>query len=187
MGSPTLLRTWDLTVGLNHGQFHIQTDDPYEISELESARVVSRASSGTGIAQHFGLIVVMSPHQKNYSMGLSVQLWDGHPDEGDDDGWQESFETDLTVGKGGLVYASPGLSSFAIPVPPGNYHLRVDARGFSEHDWPASTTPGDAWRLQLWPCEKGHTAQRLRAWTETSPEAPAEPLAREAEGFGAAD
>lgn len=186
MGSPSLLHTWDLTVGLNHGQFHIQTDDPYEISELESARVVSHASAGSGIAQHFGLIVVMSPHQKNYSMGLRVELWDEHPDE-DDEGWQESFETDLTVGKGGLVYASPGLSSFAIPVPPGNYHLRVDARGFSEHDWPASTTPGDAWRLRLWPCEKGHTAQRLRAWTETMPETQIEPQAREAEGFGAAE
>lgn len=185
MSAPELLKTWDLTVGLNHGQFHIQTDDPYEISEIESARVVAHASSGAGIAQHFGLIVVMSPHQKNYSMGLRVELWDEHPPEEADD-WQESFETDLAVGKGGVVYASPGLSSFAIPVPPGRYHLRVDARGFSEHDWPASTAPGDAWRLRLWPCEQGHQAQRLRAWTE-SLQGQAEPQVDEAQSFGALD
>lgn len=181
MGSASLLNAWDLTVGLNHGQFHIQTDDPYEISELETARVVSHAGA-PGIAQHFGLIVVMSPHQKNYSMGLRVELWDEHPSEDSDD-WQETFDTDLTVGKGGLVYESPGLSSFAIPVPPGRYHLQVDARGFSEHDWPASTAPGDVWRLRLWPCEQGHEARRVRAWTDSLP-GPAEPQPRE---LGAAE
>jgi hypothetical protein len=167
MATPSLLQAWDLTVGLNYGQFHLQTDDPYNAAKTETARVVEQAFSGRGIAQHFGLIVVRSPHQSNFKMGLRVEVWDGHP--GDEDHWQECFETDLVVGRGGLVYDSPAQSSFAIPVPAGEYHLRIDGRGFSEHGWPGSTTPGDDWRLRLWPCGEGHTADRLSSWTDSLP------------------
>jgi hypothetical protein len=29
--------------------------------------------------------------------------------------------------------------------------VRITGRGFLNYGWPGSTTPGDEWRLQLWP------------------------------------
>jgi hypothetical protein len=129
MGDAELLKSWDLTVGLDRGWFHLITDDPYTPSETEQMRVRDKAVAGQGIAQHWGLIVVNSPHMVNYDMKLRVEVLDNHPDD-DVDRWQEAFETDLVVGRSGLVYESHTLSSFAVPVPVGDYHTLITAIGF---------------------------------------------------------
>jgi hypothetical protein len=166
MGDDALLKSWNLTVGLDRGWFHLLTDDPYTPSETEQMRVRDKAVAGEGIAQHWGLIVVNSPHLVNYDMKLRVEVLGDHPDD-DLALWQEAFETDLSVGRSGLVYESHTLSSFVVPVPIGDYHALITASGFSTRDRPSSTSPGDHWRIQLWPCREGHQAHRLKAWTDS--------------------
>jgi hypothetical protein len=163
MGNPSLLNSWDLTVGLDRGQFYLQTDDPYSKPDFDLNRLISRAASGPGIAQRWGMVVVMSPHPVNHAMGLRVELLDDKPDNDSAD-WQEVFEVDLKVGRNGLIYDSPGLSSFRIPIPPGEYHADISGIGFSSHDRPTSTTPGDRWRIRLWPCTDAHDCRRVKSW-----------------------
>jgi hypothetical protein len=166
-----LLKSWDLTVGLDRGWFQLLTDDPYTPSQTDQARLRDKAAAGSGIAQHWGLITVRSPHDANYQMKLTVEVLSDHPDD-DLSEWQEAFDSDLVVGRNGLVYESHTLSSFVVPVPPGSYHSLITADGFSTHER-ASTTPGDRWRIRLWPCTQGHEARRLKAWTDALPDAEA--------------
>jgi hypothetical protein len=165
MADESLLCAWDLTVGLDYGQFYLQTDDPYSTRDINVPRLVGAASSGTGIAQQFGMLVVLSPHQKNYQMLLRIEVWDAEPADVVS-GWQEVFEADLTIGANGLIYDSPTMSSFKIPVPAGEYHAMICGQGFSPHVRPGSTTPGDRWLIRLWPCSEGHRGRRIRAWTD---------------------
>ncbi|UQX88358.1 hypothetical protein M6D93_19060 [Jatrophihabitans telluris] len=162
MDTATLVSAWDLLVGMNQGHFMLYTDEPHTVDPREKSRIVQAAVSGTGIAQHFGTVVVTSPHQKNYAMGLRVEVFDAHPDDDLDD-WQEAFELDLPVKTSGLIYDSPGMSSFKIPVRPGEQHLLITGLGFSDHDRPSAETPGDRWRIRLWPCEEHHQSTRLKA------------------------
>ena len=39
----------------------------------------------------------------------------------------------------------------SVPMPAGDYVMRVVGRGFVARGWPGSTEPGDTWRIQLWP------------------------------------
>lgn len=162
MDTAALVSSWDLLVGMDHGQFLLCTQEPHELDPRDLGRVVAAARSGPGIAAHFGTVVVTSPHRRNLAMPLRVEVWDGQPADDLDD-WQEAFELDLDVKKTGLIFDSPGQPSFKIPVPAGEQHVRVTAIGFSQHDHPDADSPGDRWRIQLWPCEEQHTATRLKA------------------------
>lgn len=169
MTAASLLKSWDLTVGLDRGQFYLQTDDPFSKPDFDLGSLI-RHAYGPGIAQRWGMVVVMSPHQVNHAMGLRVELLDGEPED-DSEAWQEVFEVDLKVGKNGLTYDSPGLSSFMIPIPIGEYHADISGIGFSDHDRPSSTTPGDRWRIRLWPCDSAHPCRRIKSWDEALSEA----------------
>jgi len=166
MNAASLVHSWDLSVGLDHGLFYLLTDDPYTGAAIEEHRLTEHAAAGPGIAQHFGTIVVTSPHPRNYAMPLRVEVWDADPADSQE-GWQEVFETDLKVGRDGLVYDSPNLSSFKMPVPAGEYHAVISGQGFSQHERTNTTTPGDRWRIQLHPCTGKHEAVRLRSWLDT--------------------
>ncbi|MGX7681957.1 hypothetical protein ACSMXN_23990 [Jatrophihabitans sp. DSM 45814] len=169
MSEATLQKSWDLIVGLDYGLFYLQTEDPYARPDFQLSRLIDQAVAGSGIAQHHGQIVVLSPHERNYAMAMRVELWDEQP-KLDLNGWQEAFEFALKVGRDGLIYDSPTLSTFHIPVPPGQYLGLLCAQGFSTHERPGTNTPGDRWRLQLWHPSAGQDAsrdcQRLRAWTD---------------------
>jgi hypothetical protein len=165
MTEVALLKSWDLTVGLDQGQFYLQTEDPYGRPEVHVPQLVDRAISRGGIAQAYGQLVVLSPHQNNFAMGLRVELWDDRPPD-DLSQWQEVFEVTLKVGRDGLIYDSPTLASFRIPVPPGLYQGLICGQGFSEHGWPGSTTPGDHWRIQLWPCTDELDCRRVKSWRD---------------------
>jgi hypothetical protein len=156
----------DLTVALDYGQFSLT--GTYRASLADAAdpvRLVEEAINGEGIAGPEGNegVVVLSPHQNNFAMRLRVECWPAEPPSDLDD-WQEAFLTGLVVGAEGLVYDSPTMESRTIQVPPGRYAVRITGRGFVNRGWPGSTTPGDEWRLQLWPASDPIRPRRLRAW-----------------------
>lgn len=155
----------DLVVSLDYSQFYLQTDD--EDVEL----VVDLLGSEPGIAQQGGLVVVESPHQNNFEMPLRVEVWTGPPVD-DLDEWEEAFEVHLSVGDDGLRYASPTCEMVSLSVPTGSYHAIIAGRGFVGHGWPGSTTPGDSWRIRLWPSPGPERPSRLRGYAEPAIERP---------------
>lgn len=149
---------WDGVVALDYGQFylHVGETDP----EL-AVEVLALAQQGDGIALKDGLLVVMSPHQYSFRMGLRVEVWSGSP-EADLDDWQEAFEVHLDVDRYGVDYESPTVARTPLPVPTGSYHALITGRGFVARDRLGSTTPGDAWRLRFWPGGGPVEPRRLR-------------------------
>jgi hypothetical protein len=113
-------------------------------------------------------VVVLSPHQNNFAMPLRIEVWPSEPPD-DLDAWQEAFLAGLLVGPDGLHYESPTMEGTTIPVPPGRYAARITGRGFVNQGWPGSTTPGDQWRVQLWPAAGPTSPRRLRTWAGLDP------------------
>jgi hypothetical protein len=169
VGPPEVL---ELTVALGYGQFSLTG----QVSQDEGAdallQLLETAIEGEGIASSAGneFVVVLSPHQNNFAMRLRVERWPARPPDDPDD-WQEAFLTGLVVGEDGLTYESPTMEPETIPVPPGRYAARITGRGFVNRGWPGSTTPGDAWRVQLWPASGPIPARRLRSWPGPTPTA----------------
>jgi hypothetical protein len=158
------VQAFDLTVWLDYGQFWLvgryrqADDDPTQ-------RLIEEAAHGQGIAgtEDNEFVVVISPHQNNFAMPLRFELWPAEPPDDLDD-WQEAFATGLLVGPDGLDYVSPTMAGVTIPIPPGRYAARITGRGFVNRGWPGSTTPGDDWRVQLWPSPGPIRPHRLRRW-----------------------
>jgi hypothetical protein len=159
-------RRVDLVVRLDYGQFSLTgTYLQDEADAADPLRLLEEAIQGQGIAGTEGneYVVVLSPHQNNFAMPLRVELWAAEPPD-DLDSWEEAFLTGLKVGPDGLVYETPTLEGATITVPSGRYAVRITGRGFVNHGWPGSVTPGDEWRLQLWPATAPIRPRRLRAW-----------------------
>lgn len=151
----------DLVVGLDHGQFYLHT---LEINPDLAATLLEQARDG--IAQADGLLVVESPHQNNFAMPLTVEIWDARPTD-DLSEWDEAFEARLEVGPTGLVYESPTADLTKIDVSPGSYHALITGRGFVSRGWPGSTEPDDHWRIRLWPSHARLSPRRLKRWSES--------------------
>lgn len=96
-------------------------------------------------------------------MPLRIEVWDG-PAPDDTAEWPEAFEAHLEVDEDGLTYESPTDEQVHLRVPFGGYHALITGRGFVAHDWPGSTTPGDNWRIRLWPSTGPQAPRRLSAW-----------------------
>lgn len=103
-------------------------------------------------------------------MRLCVEVWSAEPPN-DLDAWQEAFEAALMVGHGELMYQSPTVDWQTITVPPDNDAVRITGRGFVARGWPGSTTPGDQWRIRLWPSATTVAPRRRRAWPGPPPAA----------------
>lgn len=161
MSTANLVQRAEFGVALDYGQFYLHTAD--NDPEL-AVTLLEQAQDADGIAQAPGLVVIESPHQNNFAMPLTVEVWDRRPAD-DLDEWQEAFEAHLEV-TDGLVYESPTMDLTEIEVPPGLYHALITGRGFITHGWPGDTEPGDAWRIRLWPSTGPGTARRLRAFRE---------------------
>jgi hypothetical protein len=155
----------DLTVALDYGQFYLVGQRAQDETGEGLVQLVEAAIKGGGIASSKGneVVVVLSPHQNNFAMRLRVERWATQPPDDLED-WQEAFLAGLVVGEEGLIYESPTLAHERIRVPAGSYAARITGRGFVNRGWPGSTTPGDAWRLQLWPASGPIPARRLRLW-----------------------
>jgi hypothetical protein len=161
------LEVLELTVELDYGQFYLIGQRGQHPSDVDLIlQLLDTAIEGPGIASSEGneVVVVLSPHQNNFAMPLRVERWATQPPDDLDD-WQEAFLTGLAVGEEGLAYESPTMEETTIPVPPGRYAARITGRGFVNLGWPGSTTPGDAWRVQLWPASGPIPARRLRFWS----------------------
>jgi hypothetical protein len=140
------------------------SDKPIDYYEL-----VVQAIDSDGIAQVPGLLLVLCPRQYNFEMSLRVEVWDSPPAD-DAAEWPEAFEAHLDVTEDGLIYDSPpgGVNQVPLRVPPGGYHALITGRGFVTHSSPGSTTPGDSWRIRLWPSTGPRAPRRLSAWRPVS-------------------
>jgi hypothetical protein len=157
----------ELTVALDYGQCYLLGQrSQHPTGDDPTLQLLDTAINGPGIASSEGneVVVVLSPHQNNFAMRLRVELWATQPPDDLDD-WQEVFLTGLVVGEEGLAYETPTLEGATIAVPPGRYAAQIAGRGFLNRGWPGSTTPGDGWRIQLWPASGPIPARRLRSWS----------------------
>ncbi|CAI7973397.1 conserved hypothetical protein [Frankia sp. Hr75.2] len=161
MGASCLEHAELLTVAMDHGQFYLCTGF---WDGLDVVSTVHRAIAGDGIAQDGPLLVVLSPHQNNFAMSLRSERWTDEPPNDLAD-WQEAFHASLDVDDFGLHWMSTTVGEATLEAPPGQYVIRIAGRGFVQRGWPGSTTPGDVWRLQLWPCVRGPKPARLKSWT----------------------
>ncbi len=180
MADPRLLAADDYIVELDHGQFWLYSclcpeedyplDDLPELAWDDLSDLLQRATEGDGIAQvpveysFSGTLLVLSPHQNNFEMPLRVEVWNGPPPEDERGDWPEAFEAHLDIDPHGLCYASPTMNATKLDVPPGGYHALITGRGFRAYGWPGSNTPGDSWRIRLWPSTGPQEARRLSAW-----------------------
>ncbi|MFI6365374.1 hypothetical protein ACIBG0_21755 [Nocardia sp. NPDC050630] len=138
---------------MDYGQFCIDGgfgDPDCELDLLDQAWA-QRPCAGDGTA-----LLVLSPHQNNFEMSITVQVWDDRPPNDRDD-WQQICEGRLGVDSDGTLSISSPPSTWAdpCPVPPGDYLIEVSGRGFVSYGWPGTTTPGDIWRIRLWPDDGG--------------------------------
>jgi hypothetical protein len=159
-----LLRSDALTVHQDYGQFELITGD---MDDDDLVELIDAANDADNIAQGSAILVVLSPHQNNFELGLTVEQWSSRPPD-DLDAWEEGFEASLTVGDLGLIYMSPTDTYVQLDVPSGAYRARIVGRGFVNRGWPGSTTPGDVWRIQVWPCAEHITPRRIARWETPS-------------------
>ncbi|WP_454196003.1 hypothetical protein [Nocardia sp. Marseille-Q1738] len=133
---------------MDYGQFCIDggLGDPEKELDL-----LDRALAAHPYASDGSAMVVLSPHQNNFRMPVTVQVWGARP-PGDRDQWQQVCEERLRVGPEGILQlSSPTDGAADCPVPEGDYLIEVSGRGFVNYGWPGSTEPGDVWRIRLWP------------------------------------
>ena len=109
------------------------------------------------------MVVVWCPHQNNFEMSVDVQVFDRRP-AADRSEWQQVSEDRLEVDAPGVLsLSSPTTEPVTVAVPPGQYVVEVSGRGFVNYGWPGSTTPGDVWRLRLWP-DDGSVLEPAQRW-----------------------
>ncbi|MEU8284256.1 hypothetical protein AB0C01_07940 [Micromonospora sp. NPDC048905] len=125
--------------------------------------LLEQAINGSGIAADDHGVIVISPHQNNFEMPFRLEVWDDRPLD-DHEEWEEVFEASLLVVDDVLRYFSPTDAVADFKVPSGRYAARISGRGFINRGWPGSTTPGDSWRVQLWPSAGDFPVRRLKEW-----------------------
>jgi hypothetical protein len=161
-GEPDSIR--DFQVAMDYGQFYLYVAEPAE-GESGEDLMLNGAVEPDGVAQSPAAVLVESPHQNNFDMSLRVEVWADRPDD-DLHEWEEALEASLVIGGYGLRYSSPTLDIVDLEVPPGTYRALVTGRGFVAVGWPGSTTPGDRWRIRLWPDADIRPGSRLRSYEE---------------------
>ncbi|MET7401655.1 hypothetical protein ABZS66_50065 [Dactylosporangium sp. NPDC005572] len=147
-------------VWLDYGQFSLSGNLSLEADYMA---LLERAVAGSGIAGDEHGLVVISPHQNNFEMPFRVEQWNERPPD-DAEEWEEVLEGSLLVVDGVLHYFSPTDAHVTFQVPSGRYAVRISGRGFVNRGWPGSTTPGDRWRVQLWPGADGVPERRVKRW-----------------------
>ncbi|MFG3618557.1 hypothetical protein [Nocardia sp. NPDC047654] len=133
---------------MDYGQFRIDggVESPVEEIELLDRALAAHPFASDGLA-----VVVLSPHQNNFHMPVTVQVWEERPPD-DRAEWQQVCETRLRVGPEGILcLSSPTDGAVDCPVSQGEYLIEISGRGFINYGWPGSTEPGDVWRIRLWP------------------------------------
>ncbi|WP_040780770.1 hypothetical protein [Nocardia pneumoniae] len=133
---------------MDYGQFCVDggLGDPDSETDLLDRALAAHPYASDGLT-----MVVLSPHQNNFRMPVTVQVWGARP-PGDREQWQQVCEARLRVGpEEVLSLSSPTDGAADCSVPEGDYLIEVSGRGFVTYGWPGSTEPGDVWRIRLWP------------------------------------
>lgn len=156
------LHTEQFRLAMDYGQFLLRGNARFDVDEMalleRAQRELPSANVGTD-----GLIVVLSPHQNNFDMVIDVQRWERRP-RGDRDDWQQVSEDHLTIDEDGtLTLESPTTEPLTYDLDPGDYIAEVSGKDFVAQGWPGSTTPGDSWRIRLWP-DTGENLQPPKLW-----------------------
>ena len=155
-----LVNSEQVVLTMDYGQFYLRgglADGENEYPLLEQA-LANQPNAGDGQT-----MVVLSPHQNNFEMQIDVEVFTARPPI-DDDQWQQIIEDHLDIGPDGVLQIdSPTTSPVDCVVPPGSYLVQVSGRGFVNYGWPGGTTPGDVWRIRLWPND-GTDARAAIRW-----------------------
>lgn len=150
---PSLVSTQQIEFAMDYGHFTIagaSTPEPHGLLEEALATPPS--------AHDAGVVLVLSPHQNNFALPMTVETWTSAPTPDRDD-WQQVSENPITVDeRGHLYFESPTLEGVDCPIGPGDYILEASGRGFIRRGWPGSTAPGDEWRVRLWPRSEAPTS-----------------------------
>jgi hypothetical protein len=147
---PSLISTQRLEFAMDYGYFTVRGS-----ASDDEPGLVARALAEPPTASDGKMVVVLSPHQNNFALPITVEAWTSAP-VSDRDAWQQVSEDSITVGAhGSLYFESPTLDGVACPIGPGDYVLEVSGRGFMTRGWPGSTEPGDEWRVRVWPRSSG--------------------------------
>jgi len=166
-----LVRRTPYTVALDYSTFYLYDRRNVAAEHDDVPALAERAIAGDGIARGLGTVVIMSPHQNNFAMSLTVEQWDGVPPDDLAD-WQEGYLTSLDVDQHGLMYQSPTPDGYLLDLPAGTWQARITGRGFVNRGWPGTTTPGDTWRIQAWPTAERAELRRIAHWTPDEPAPP---------------
>ncbi|WP_179276608.1 hypothetical protein [Rhodococcus sp. 14-1411-2a] len=157
--SETALSSEHVELTMDHGQFYLRgglDDGENEYPLLEQA-LANQPTAGDGKT-----LVILSPHQNNFEMSIDVELFTARPPS-DDDQWQQVSEDRLEIGPEGVLQIdSTTMDPVDCLIPPGDYLVQVSGRGFVNYGWPGSTTPGDVWRIRLWPSHAAATRAAIR-------------------------
>lgn len=144
---------------MDYGQFYLRgglDDGENEYPLLEQA-LANQPNAGDGKT-----MVVLSPHQNNFEMQIDVEVFTARPPI-DDDQWQQIIEDHLVIGPDGVLQIdSPTTSPVDCVVTPGSYLVQISGRGFVNYGWPGGTTPGDVWRIRLWPADGADARAAIR-------------------------
>ena len=163
--TPGIVVAHDLVVAMDYGQLLLRGGAPDHYPD--DTALLREAMDGDGVAADVTTVLVRSPHQNNFAMAVRVEVWDRAAADDVDD-WDEAFEADLNVDANGtLRFESPTLPGTDCAVPPGHYRALITGRGIVTQGWPGSTTPGDSWRVRLWPTDVELGPRRLRSWNKT--------------------
>ncbi|MEV4122566.1 hypothetical protein [Micromonospora sp. NPDC049645] len=160
VSAPAPRRVEEKAVRLDYGQFCL-CGNPSPDADYMS--LLEQAINGPGVAADDHGVIVISPHQNNVEMPFRLEVWDDRPLDDHED-WEEVFEASFLVVDEGLRYFSPTDAVANFEVPSGRYAARISGRGFVNRGWPGSITPGDRWRIQLWPSAGDIPARRLKEW-----------------------
>ena len=159
------VRTTTRTVALDYGSFTLRGagfDDAEDTTPLLDTII---GSPDEVAAADGRVLLVVSPHQNNAALELTVEVWDEEP-PADTESWQQVVQSSIEIVDDRLLFESPTMEGAWFDVPSGWYSVLVSGRGFVAHGWPGSTTPGDVWRVQLWPGEATASVETLATWVD---------------------
>ncbi|WP_210729898.1 MULTISPECIES: hypothetical protein [unclassified Rhodococcus (in: high G+C Gram-positive bacteria)] len=157
--SETAVSSDHVELTMDHGQFYLRggLDDGENEYPLLKQALASQPAAGDGKT-----LVILSPHQNNFEMSIDVELFTARPSS-DDDQWQQVSEDRLEIGPEGVLQIdSTTMDPVDCAIPPGDYLVQVSGRGFVNYGWPGGTTPGDVWRIRLWPSDGAEARAAIR-------------------------
>jgi hypothetical protein len=152
------VETWEHHTAYDYGQFYLTSGPRTLFPDFIHLGREALKPGGIGISEIDNFILVLSPVQCNWTLAVHVERWEQEP-AADLESWQQVYEASVSIGADGLIWESVGGEDDPpIPVPAGDYRIRISGRGFV-HPY---VEDNDTWRLQLWPTTERITPRQLR-------------------------